>query len=424
MRTKFLYAWAMAFAVCTFVGCSDDDKPLIPPTDLNTTFGTDDKTQLTLNYSDTPLTGKQVKFETIDSRTAIITLLDVIPGEAQTVISNVELVENNDEYTFTGNTSTTTRSVAAVEYSGSVKKGALTLNLKVTMANASAWAKTYGLAELVIGDLDYGGPRPRPGAILAGSVLVDWSTKPAANGFNMGKMNASTFRGVLGGLLLPQLVKSIVLEADGNIRAEYSSDAVEFNMTTLNKLSPEMIAELVAKKTWKQSPQNLAYWFEKDGKLYLKLNIGNIISQSMNDAGQSGATDIAGVISMILDGDAATIKGLLGGMLKVDLSTISDKTFNTLLDWVKNGVPLNIKTVDGHTCIYLSQSDLDMLFASPVSAQEDPKFAEKSDFGQLIKLLTPMIPKEYAMAVSVFNQIPQLWPTTEQFDLGLDLIAK
>lgn len=285
------------------------------------------------------------------------------------------------------------------------------------MPDAKGWAKTYALGELSIGDLDYGAANPRPNAILTSSVLVDWNTTPDAKGVNQGKMYAVSLRGILGGILLPQVVKSITLEADGNVRANFSSDAIEFDMKMLNKLTPEMIAELVAKKTWAESPKNLAYWFEKDGKLYLKLNIANIISQAMSDSGQgSGGDALAGIISTVLNGDPATIKGLLKNMLKIDMDAISDQTFSTLLGWVNNGIPLNVKTANGHTYIYLDKAGLDMLFTKGT--------AGKSDFEQLLIIATPMIPKEYQSAIGMFNMIPKFWPTTEQFDLGLDLIAK
>lgn len=419
MKKKFLYVLALVASVAFFTGCSDNDDPMIPPTDLNSTFGTDENTELTLNYGDTPLTGKQVKFETTDSKTATMTLTDVVPGEAQTVINNIQLVEGQNEYTFSGNTAATRASGATIEYSGSVKKGALTLNLKVTMADPNGWAKTYGLAELTLGGLDYGAAKPRPNVPLSGAAYLSWSA-PAANGMDLGKVNSVTFRGILG-IILPQVLKSVTLESDGNVSAAYSSDAIEFDKSMLNTISAEKIAELVSKKVWQSSSKNLAYWFEKDGKLYVKLNIPAIVAQALSDKGQAGASDaLASVISTILAGDPSQIKTLLSGLG----FSVSDKTLTTLLDWVKNGVPLNVETKDGHTYIFLNKDELDMLFASPVSATDDPKFYEKSDFAQIVKAFSSKIPSEYAMLIGIVNQIPMNWPNTKEFSLGLDLIAK
>ena len=52
----------------------------------------------------------------------------------------------------------------------------------------------------------------------------------------------------------------------------------------------------------------------------------------------SNAESLAPIISEILNGDAATVKKLIGTMLKVDMSSISDETFEMLLSWVNNGV--------------------------------------------------------------------------------------
>lgn len=429
MRTKFLYAWAMAFAVCTFVGCSDDDKPLIPPTDLNTTFGTDDKTQLTLNYSDTPLTGKQVKFETTDSRTATITLLDVIPGEAQTVISNVELVENNDEYTFTGNTSTTTRSVAAVEYSGSVKKGALTLNLKVTMANAGAWAKTYGLAELEKGnvmkwvqqgmtftDVEFQDiavsafymqaqiPTPK----LGGDFTTPQTFFPHAAKLQAARdMAPLAFRKMLG-CILPQVLQAVTLQKDGNISASYSSDPVivDAKWALSEDLTADYVKTLTAGRKWQQSPKNLAYWFEKDGKIYVKLNVGTIIAQALADNGQTG--DNSGITDMInglLSGDANTINALLKSLLGAELK---ESTITTLLDWVNNGVPLSVKTENGHLCLYLDKATL-----TPII----------DELPALIPVLTKLDPMGMGtMLGQMLTAINYSWPYVESYSIGLDLV--
>lgn len=412
MKKKMFYVLALMFAVIFFAACSDDDKPMIPPADLNATFGQDESTELTLKYGDVVLNDKQVKFETVDSKTATITLADVIPGEAETVIENVQLIAGNGEYTFSGNTGSKTRATtSSIEYNGSVKKGALSLNLKVTMADTNGWAKMYGLADLTLGNLEYGAPKPRPNVPLSGAAYISWSAINSANGYDMGKMNAVTFRGMLG-IILPQVLQSVTLETDGNISAKYSSDAVEFNMSMITALTPEKIAELVAKKSWLSSPKGLAYWYQKDGKLYVKLNISAIIAQAASDSGQTGTDNtLASVISKLLEGDASKIKELLSG-LGVN---ISDTTLNTLLGWVKNGIPLNVEVKDGHTYIYLDKKELDMLFTSTES--------QESDFAALMKFLTPIIPTEYKSILSMLNLIPQNWPNTTEFSLGLDLIA-
>lgn len=414
MKKNLLYASVFILAIFVFVACSEDDNtPLIPPADLNTTFGVNADSKLVMTYGEMPMTGKRVEFNTPDSKTATLKLKDIIPGEAETVISDIQLEEGDGQYTFSGSLTKARAAESTIAYSGTVKKGELQLNLKVTMPDTYGWSKGYSLGEVVLGDLEYGGSRPQANAILASSIWLDWNTKPnPKNGFNEGKMNSSAFRGILGAVLLPQVVKSVTLEADGNVRAEFSSDSVEFSMSMITRWDPAVMAALVAKKSWVESPKNLAFWFGKEGKLYLKLNIGSILLQVMGDNGQAGG-NLAGFISQILSGvDPATIKGLL----KDNFTNISDATFSTLLDWMNNGIPLNVKTVNGYTCIYLDKESLNALFVKGASGS--------SDFEQILTLMKPMIPKEYASAIGLFNTIPRLWPDTEQFDLGFDLIGK
>lgn len=416
MKKNFLYVLALMTIMTFFTACNDDDDPMISPSDLNMTFGSGENAQLTLSYGNALLTGKQVKFETADSKTATLTLADVIPGETQTIINNIQLTEGQGEYTFSGSAVTTR--TATIEYSGSVKKGALTLNLDVTMSDPNKWSKTYGLAELTLGDLDYGAAKPRPNVPIVSALYLSWSA-PSANGMDLGKTNAVTYRGILGAIL-PQVLKSISLEPDGNICADYSSDAVEFDMSMINSLSPAKIAELVSKKTWQSSPKNLAFWFEKDGKLYVKLNISAIIAQAMSDKDQESKKETS-TKSTGSTGSADQIRALLRS-LGIDMN-ISDKTLITLLDWASNGIPLNVEVKEEHTYIYLNKEELDMIFASPVSSDEDPAFYEKSDFCQIIKAFSSSIPAEYVSMIGIVNQIPIQWPNTKEFSLGLDLIA-
>lgn len=65
------------------------------------------------------------------------------------------------------------------------------------IADPYGWAGSYGLGEFSVGDLNYGASEPRPNVPLSGAFYIDWDT-PDATPYNMGKMNAVTFRGILG----------------------------------------------------------------------------------------------------------------------------------------------------------------------------------------------------------------------------------
>lgn len=269
------------------------------------------------------------------------------------------------------------------------------------------WVGSYGLGELVVGDLDYGAANPRPNVPLSGAFYIDWDT-PETTPFNYGKMYAVSFRGILG-IILPQVLNTVTLGEDGNITASYSSDAITFNMSMINTIPS--IDELIAGKVWLMSPEDLAYWSEQSGKLKVKLNVDAIIKQAVEDSGNSGNSEIGNLVSSLL-GDADQLKVILAALG----ANVSDLTINTLLDWVKNGVALNVETENGHTYIYLDKEQLDMLF----KAGEDGT----SDFEKLITAFSTFIPSDYQAVVSILKNIPKYWEDTAVFSIGLDLVKQ
>lgn len=269
------------------------------------------------------------------------------------------------------------------------------------------WAGSYGLGELSVGDLDYGAANPRPNVPLSGAFYIDWDT-PDATPYNIGKMNAVTFRGILG-IILPQVLNTVTLGEDGNITASYSSDAITFDMGMVSTLPS--IDELIAGKVWLQSPKDLAYWSEQSGKLKVKLNVDAIIKQAVEDSGNSDNSEIGNLVSSLL-GDADQLKSILTALG----ANVSDLTINTLLDWVKNGVSLNVKTENGHTYIYLDRGQLDMLFKAGADGT--------SDFSKLMTVFSSFIPQDYKMIVTLLNMIPNYWEVTDTFSIGLDLVKQ
>lgn len=428
MKKNLLYVFALTASVAFFTACSDDDKPIIPPADLNNTFGVDANTELTLKYGDTPLTGKQVKFETTDSKTATITLTDVIPGEAETVINNVQLVEGNGEYTFSGNTGADTRATtSSIEYNGSVKKGVLALNLKVTMAGQ--WKGTYSVSNVEWGDVDSWKATltsvkvVQVNSIAASALYFDTQVRvpeysaekyPGKTDYIKYISPISSLVNILpvtgrslGGAMLCQVLQSVTLDTDGNVIADYSPESTEFNMNwSADFITPEVEKELVAGRQWQSSPKNLAFWFEKDGQLYIKLNIPAIIAQAMQDNGTTDLGSLGTVIDTILNGEDAVdiVNGFLKSFLGAELKT---ETITTLLGWVKNGIPVNASTENGHTYFYLDKKTL------------EPIIAELPTFIPIVKEKNPM--GQGDMIAGLLQSITIGWEYVDKFNIGLDL---
>lgn len=435
MKKSLIYAALLALVTFGFTSCGDEDKPLFAPEQLNKDFGTASGATLSMTYSEAVLTGKQVNFQTSDSKTATITLKDVVPGEAKTVISDVLLVAADKQYTFSG-TSTVSRAAGGltIVYNGSINGTELKLNINVTMPQSSL-AKTYELTPLMKGDEKYwvySKKSIRPPytyqlvektsentvVVSAGYVAIT-HTLPGEGSSAKDTISAcgittykDLFRGILS-CMIPQVLQTVTLEKDGNIVAGYSSDPVIFDLTYILKaqdITPEIVQTLASGRTWLQSPKNIAFWYEKEGKLYVKLNIAAIVSQAMGN-NNSG---LAGVINMLLNSDAATIKKMLGSLdidIAKTLASMDDATFALLLDWVKNGVPVNVVEEDGHTHFFLDRKGLDPIMA------EMPKF---------IPFIKNMIPDEQSAGfmVSTLESFLVSYGYATKFEIGLDLKAK
>lgn len=426
MKKNLVFLLMVIFTI-NFTSCKDDDyTPLIPPSDINVTYGSDNDNKLTLSYSDVTLSGKQVKLATADGRTASLTLFDVLPGKAEAILENIALTEGEGEYIFSGTSPVSRATEYSVAYSGSVKKGEMTLKLNVTVPDPQGWAKAYSL-----------------GAYTRGKFAVEEKTYPnwvltsplyAACTFEDVEMSASysmLFKG-LGGLLLPQVLKTVTLEADGNIRAQYYSGTIQIDQNLIFPMlmgegpSEEIVNALIPTSGELNSPKNLAYWFEKEGKLYVKLNITAIVAQAMSSNGATGGDEtLATVIATVLNGNASTIKQLLSQFTGLDFSEISDATFEMLLDWIKNGIPLNVsKAEGGHTYMYLDRTAFDPIFRDTETPADDPNnIGAKSDLMKLWKLLSEaqIIPEDAQIAILLFAAILQEWPTNTVFNVGLDL---
>ena len=415
MKNRFL--WLLILGVALFTACSDDDdKPLIAPSDLNTTFG-EGETTLNMTYGGAALIGKQVKFSTTNSKTATLTLTDVIPGQAETTIDDIQLVEDNDKYTFEGTTSISrsTASQGSIAYNGSVKKGELTLNLTVTMPDSQGWAKAYKLGDYTTV------ASGKKLAVATGAAYVNYVITEDGEDDNT---SGILFRNILCPML-PQVLQSITLESDGNVRANYvTGNEIQFDMKWALASAPteDALAQFIPTEGWIQSPKNLAYWFEKDGKLYLKLDIPAIIAQA---GGSAEDATISTIINTILNENVATIKALLEGVLP-GISEISDVTFTMLLDWVKNGIPLNVKIVSEHTYLYLDRAAFDPIMIDNETPKDNYGYGQKADLMKLLMAMikADLIPTDYQGAASLVLEMCQNWPNTSSFDLGLDLIAQ
>ena len=301
------------YVACTtffLTSCEEtyNDK-LFWPGELSQEYGSYIKpSTLDLTYSGEKLIGKTVSFQTEDSKKGTLTLNDIIPGEKETSF-RINLSEQEDNYTFSGET--VSGAGATVKYAGSITPKTMKLDLNVTMPQ-NQWIKTYQMSELTrgrgkdvirnqtTGEYEWG---ESDNQILTAALYTDMDLEMVKEAGSLYATVSVIIKG-MGGYLLPQLLKSVTLESDGNITAEYTSDelqlgeqkfseidmdnpasqqqVINFIMMKLmfNTLSADDITAATQGRNYADSPRGLAFWYLKNDLLYVKLNLPRCSSDS------------------------------------------------------------------------------------------------------------------------------------------------
>lgn len=438
------------YVACTtffLTSCEEtyNDK-LFWPGELSQEYGSYIKpSTLDLTYSGEKLIGKTVSFQTEDSKKGTLTLNDIIPGEKETSF-RINLSEQEDNYTFSGET--VSGAGATVKYAGSITPKTMKLDLNVTMPQ-NQWMKTYQMSELTrgrgkdvirnqtTGEYEWG---ESDNQILTAALYTDMDLEMVKEAGSLYATVSVIIKG-MGGYLLPQLLKSVTLESDGNITAEYTSDelqlgeqkfseidmdnpasqqqVINFIMMKLmfNTLSADDITAATQGRNYAESPRGLAFWYLKNDLLYVKPDLPGIISLAMQGQGQTvDAHLIAGIADAILKSNPFLLKTLLGVVSEsLDNSLLSMiaqmdyPSFQMFFSWIKEGIPMQIEKENGHTHIYLNREALSPLIAFIPNLQ--PVMEGIPNFG-------PMLYNSY------LGPLYDNWSIITQLDLGLDLTDK
>ena len=438
------------YVACTtffLTSCEEtyNDK-LFWPGELSQEYGSYIKpSTLDLTYSGEKLIGKTVSFQTEDSKKGTLTLNDIIPGEKETSF-RINLSEQEDNYTFSGET--VSGAGATVKYAGSITPKTMKLDLNVTMPQ-NQWMKTYQMSELTrgrgkdvirnqtTGEYEWG---ESDNQILTAALYTDMDLEMVKDAGSLYATVSVIIKG-MGGYLLPQLLKSVTLESDGNITAEYTSDelqlgeqkfseidmdnpasqqqVINFIMMKLmfNTLSADDITAATQGRNYAESPRGLAFWYLKNDLLYVKLNLPSIISLAMQGQGQTvDAHLIAGIADAILKSNPFLLKTLLGivsesldNSLLSMIANMDHQSFQMFFSWIKEGIPMQIEKENGHTHIYLNREALSPLIAFIPHLQ--PVMEGIPNFG-------PMLYNSY------LGPLYDNWSIITQLDLGLDLTDK
>ena len=438
------------YVACTtffLASCEEtyNDK-LFWPGELSQEYGSYIKpSTLDLTYSGEKLIGKTVNFQTEDSKKGTLTLNDIIPGEKETSF-RINLSEQEDNYTFSGET--VSCAGATVKYAGSITPKTMKLDLNVTMPQ-NQWIKTYQMSELTrgrgkdvirnqtTGEYEWG---ESDNQILTAALYTDMDLEMVKDAGSLYATVSVIIKG-MGGYLLPQLLKSVTLESDGNITAEYTSDelqlgeqkfseidmdnpaslqqVINFIMMKLmfNTLSADDITAATQGRNYTESPRGLAFWYLKNDLLYVKPDLPGIISLAMQGQGQTvDAHLIAGIADAILKSNPFLLKTLLGivsesldNSLLSMIANMDHQSFQMFFSWIKEGIPMQIEKENGHTHIYLNREALSPLIAFIPNLQ--PAMEGIPNFG-------PMLYNSY------IGPLYDNWSIITQLDLGLDLTDK
>lgn len=390
MKNKLIYLFTVLCSTGAFTACSNDNgngdpEPEVPV--LLKGENTYDGDKLALTYSDAVMPGKQIKFGTTDGKTGTLTMsgvLDlssllssksdntplapgVIPGETSTIISNIELKQSGNKYTFSG---TDTNDNRSVEYTGEVDSTKLTVSLKVKMATNNL----LGTWNLV------------PYNYYTAPIYVQWDSEKSfgidfeGNGDvqEMAPGDLVTLAMMMPFVdnknphqLLLSVLKNVTFKEDGNIVASYSK------------------GENIQAPQWEDSPANIAQYYVKDNTVYLLLNPSMIISSIMTKAETSSAEE------QVLQGLITNILPMLG-----------------------TGFPLTYK-IEGDNLTVFANTDLTMKLLSIVS----PLLKDESFMNELLNKMAqdPQFASFMPMAKAIFGQLPEVLEKTTKFEVGINL---
>lgn len=373
MRNLRKLFYVACVALCLSACEENYNDKLFWPGEISREYGSYIKPfTLDLTYSGEKLIGKTVTFKTEDSETGTLTLNGIIPGEINTPINNIRLIENGekDAYTFSG--TNVTMSGATVKFVGSVTPKAMKLSLNVLVNNANNTAQAYKFPPY---SRTYGNETVRN----SGASYVNITAAEGAGGEFLVAIIEAIATNLLDALL-PHVLSSVTLEKDGNIQASYTTSPInmeEIMEITNSELSTKEFQAIIAQRSYSDSPNGLAYWsIAGKNDLLVQVNVASIISLIAQNNGQTIDSQlIAGISEALFKSDPIRLKSILSTInLILDNKAIStliqmdNETFSTIFFWLKNGIPLKIDRSEGHTFIYVTKETITPIFiaAAPI----------------------------------------------------------
>ena len=351
MRTALAVCLAGAFAV----SCSNDDNTTgtggSAPADITANYSNKlaygDRANLALTYSGDSLIGKDVTFKTDDSKTAELTLNNMLPHENATQIKDVTLTpDGKGGYSFKG--SSTSPLNTTFDYSGTITKGKLSRDIN----NAKVLGNGIGTLKLVepkTYDQDSTKIEQNGNLAVYQTYLTNiyiWTDKGSLS--QLGLQVGAIFDKILNLYLL----KDVTFSEDGNITADYSTLPENFSMKDISKIYS------YTPNPWKESPKNLATWYTDKETMYVTPNIDMIIRQVQKDkqTTRAGLPDL----SSMKDVYAALNKWSTEGVkLTFEENPWKNKYAYATSQTFPNGMKMNMYIkYEGDYLVYINKEEL------------------------------------------------------------------
>lgn len=463
MRNLRKLFYVACVALCLSACEENYNDKLFWPGEISREYGSYIKPyKLDLTYSGEKLIGKTVSFKTEDSETGTLTLNDIIPGEATTPISGIQLIESGekDAYSFSG--TNITMGGATVKYVGSITPKEMKLDVRVVMAQQQL-VESYKFPDFKTGTkliVDYG-------KLAEGGHGYTWMEKAkqileGAGYFYVGDDVEITKRGntlfkngrILQNVLcyfLPQLINNISLQSDGNIIANYTTSPIQIEDKKISEIDPDADMGALAgfglkilgtsltfedieiginesERKFDNSPINLATWANVNNKVIIKLNLPAIIHLITKNSGKEVDPELIGGISeaisesnpLKLKAILSTLNAVINNQIISFISTVDDNTFTMLFDCIVKGIPMGVEVKDEHTYLYLTKESTAPIIAllpklHPIVMELLPN--SESDF--MLIMLRTMIDGYLGTDSGSFYDC---WQAAQTIHLGIDLV--
>lgn len=402
MKKNLFYLFVLICSMSLFAACSSDNDEdtawkQIPETEIS-----GDNAVLKINDEVRASGSMQMKVQ--NATEATVNLKNVLPGYSEISVP-VELKKQADgSYLFAGKSSLSTppsmmtksTAPAFVIYDLSLQgnitldgKASAQLTSKLNSAAQGELTGTWKLQTKVTSD---------KGAVAAAPLFLVWSA------LEIGKPNleqAANLVNLFGSMALVNVLNQVTFGEDGNITAKYWSDV---DMNDIMGGADDNGNLNSSHTEWLDSPKGLAFWYAKDGMLYVVPSISAILKKAGTE-GNASTSDLTAVMAKL-------------AAYGVNVETLMP----TVMQWMTTGIPLKYN-VDGNALkVYVDKVMVTpfveaLLPALPKLQVELEKILADPNNGNagMIKMALAM------MGIEKLTDIETIWKeNTKDFNLSLN----